>query len=49
MIRIVATYNNPHEAPGARYQALLADGRWIMLTRERWYWADRGLLARGAR
>ncbi len=48
MIRIIGTCCDPHEPYVRRHQLLLADGRWIFVSRERWYSADRALMARGS-
>lgn len=47
MIRIVALMADPHAPAAERYQAQLADGRWVILTRERHHWANQGMHKRG--
>jgi len=49
MIRIVAIWNDPWAPVRERYQAQLADGQWIMLTRERYHRCNQGMHLRGAK
>lgn len=46
-MRIAGIIANPGASNGRQYEAVLTDGRWVRLTRERYHRCNQGMHKRG--